>query len=68
MDRNIQTSCLLDEKKMLCSWKHDSNAHAVEKQGVETHLSGAATGEGVLVVSGIASCVNVSAPDLNICF
>lgn len=51
---------------MLCSWKHDSDAHAVEKQGVETHLSGEATGESVQVVSGISS--GVSVPDLNVCF
>lgn len=64
MDRNIQTSCLLDEKKMLCSWTHDSCAHAIEKQGVETHLSGEATGEGVQVVSGISSWVSVSDPNV----
>lgn len=66
MDRNTQTSCLLDEKKMLCSWTHDSHAHAVEKQGAETHISGEATGEGVQVTSGIWSWVSV--PDLNVCF
>lgn len=43
LNRNIQTTCFLDEK-MLCHEKHGSDAQAVEKQGVETHLRSKAGG------------------------